>query len=347
MNDIATILKKLKKRGYFRLLNLVVCVYLFFSKPIEKAFISVLPFIIPAYGKVLLNRHKKKLKNEEYDHLLNEIEKFDQSEIIEPIARLKIAVCLSGEPRSYTHCIDSFKRFFHGHDIDVYIASKNEEFNEDLKDQYNSEYIFPYSDPSFKELEAEGFKKFGFKSERDGLMVANASPNFYPMWYGVYKSAEYLIKNPEIASQYDAICRCRFDDFFIKPMDITSFPTNSVFIDPNYNEHGGFSDHLAIGEPGAMIKYLSLFDWIEESFQLGFGGEGYLPERVLKKYLIEHCKIDVRSHNFESRLLRNSSIGLASYKIPIKEFQVSRDRNVRLNKYIKDNHPELLPPSDL
>ena len=344
MSDFRSILKKLKKRKYFKLLNIVVRNYLYFSGAKLAAFKIILPFITPTYARKLLNKYKKKVNEVEYVRLVNEINKFDQDINSEPSKRLKIAVCMSGEPRSYHHCIDSFKRFFYGHDIDIYIASKSEQFNEDLKAQYNTGNIFSYLDPSFKNLEIEGIKRFGFKSERDGLMVANASPNFYPMWYGVYKSAEYLINNPSVAAKYDAICRCRFDNFFIKPLDLVSFPANTIFIDPNYNEHNGFSDHFSIGAPDAMIKYLSLYNWIEESFLLDFGEKGYLPERVLKKYLLEHCKVSVVASEFESRLFRNSFVGLASYKIPIKDFLINRDRNVRLNNYIKETYPDLLPP---
>ncbi len=343
MSDIVVVLKKLKKRKYFSLLNIVVCGYLYFSRVNQSTFISILPFITPTNARKLLGKYRNKFTKRECEHLFNEINKFDQGKRVDPVVKMKIAICLSGEPRSYAHCIESFKRFFHGHDIDIYIASKNERVNEDLKAKYDTNNLFPYTDPSFRELEAEGFKRFGFKSERDGLLVANASPNLYPMWYGVYKSVEYLINNPDVASQYDAICRCRFDNFFIKPMDITSFSKNSIFVDPNYNEHGGFSDHLAIGEPEAMIKYLSLFNWIKESFLQDFGEKGYLPERVLKKYLLEHCNVDVVPYEFESRLFRDSFVGLPSYKIPLKDFQINRDRNVRLNKYIKDNYPEFLP----
>ncbi len=343
MSNIVTVLKKLKKRKYFSLLNIVVCGYLSFSRVNQSTFISILPFITPRRATKLLGKYRKEFTKLECECLLSEINKFDQDIRVNPAEKKKIAICMSGEPRSYIHCIESFKRFFHGHDIDIYIASKNELVNEDLMAQYNTKNVNTYSDPSFKGLEAEGFKRFGFKSERDGLLVANASPNLYPMWYGVYKSVEYLINNPDVASQYDAICRCRFDNFFIKPMDITSFPKNSIFVDPNYNEHNGFSDHLAIGEPEAMIKYLSLFNWIEESFLQDFGDKGYLPERVLKKYLLEHCKINVVPYDFESRLFRDSFVGLSSYKIPLKDFQVNRDRNVRLNNYIKENYPELLP----
>lgn len=343
MSDIVKILKKLKKREYFGLLNIVVYCYLKFSNVNKNTFILIFPFVTPALSRKLLGKHSKAFTKVEYENLLNEIDKFDQNKRQEPAVKKKIAICMSGEPRSYIHCIESFKRFFHGHDIDIYIASKSESVNDDLMVQYNTKNVNTYTDPSFKGLEAEGFTRFGFKSERDGLLVAKASPNLYPMWYGVYKSVEYLINNPDIASQYDAICRCRFDNFFIKPMDISSFPKNSIFVDPNYNEHNGFSDHLAIGEPEAMIKYLSLFNWIEKSFLQDFGEKGYLPERVLKKYLLEHCKINVVPHEFESRLFRDSFVGLPSYKIPLKDFQINRDRNVRLNKYIKDNYPEFLP----
>jgi len=346
MSNIRTALKKLKKRSHFKVLNVIVSAYFIFSRVNQDTFIAVLPFITPKFGRKLLSKYGKLLPKSQQDLLAGEINKFDQEKIIEPQKRLKIAVCMSGEPRSYTHCIDSFKRFFHGHDVTIYIASKNEEFNESLKSKYQTENIFPYKDPSFKELEVKGFKKFGFKSERDGLMVANASPNLYPMWYGVYKSAEYLINNPSAYSEYDAVCRCRFDNFFIKPMDLTDIPKNSIFIDPNYNEHNGFSDHFSIGSPEAMVKYLNLFNWIEESFLQDFGEKGYLPERVLKKYLIEYCKVNVIPYEFESRLFRVPSIGLASYKIPIKDFQITKDRNVRLNNYIKENHPGLLPTTE-
>ncbi len=343
MINMTKLLIKLKKRKHYFAINLATHTYLNLTKDKYSAFKQVIKFLTPNRARALLYSFKTQVSPHEFNLLKNEIDTFDQHITIKPSKRLKIAVCLSGEPRSYIHCIDSFKRFFSGHDIDIYISNKDSRLTDDVKSLYKAVFESNYSEPSFHNLEKKGFKKFGFQPESDGLIIANANPNIYPMWYGIYKSAEYLINNPEISSKYDAICRCRFDTFFIKPMDIENFPENSIFIDPNYNEHDGYSDQFAIGSPSAMMKYFNLYSWIEDSLDLDYGKKGYLPERVLKKYLQEHCKINVQSHEFETRLLRDEFIGLPSYKIPLKNFTFSKDRNIRLNQYIKEKHPDLYP----
>ncbi len=343
MNNIIKLLTKLKKRKYYFAISLATYAYLYGSNNKYHALKHTIKFLTPNRARSLLQHFKIKVSSIEYSSLNNEINKLDQNKTIKPNKSLKIAVCLSGEPRSYIHCINSFKRFFSGHDIDIYIGNKDKNISDEVKSLYNAKHVSNYREPSFYNLEKTGFKKFGFNIEKDGLVTANASPNLYPMWYGILKSAEHLINSPELSSNYDAICRCRFDTFFIKPMDIQNFPENSIFIDPNYNEHNGYSDQFAIGTPKAMAKYFNLYNWIEDSFKLNYGSKGYLPERVLKVYLEEHCKIDVLPHEFETRLLRDEFIGLPSYKIPLKNFTFSKDRNIRLNQYIKENHPDLYP----
>ena len=91
------------------------------------------------------------------------------------------------------------------------------------------------------------------------------------------------------------------------------------------------------------MKYLKLFDWLPTSHKLDFGEGGYLPERILRVYLEQHLALNIKAHQFETRLLRDEFIGLKPYQIPIKSIATNEERKARIQDYIKKRHPDLFP----
>jgi len=262
---------KLNKKRMFGLANRIFKVYSKLSKP-NRNNISILSrHIEPTLLREWVSDRIANSQKDTVRDLNALIDLFDAQTLPNPKTKMKIAVCLSGEPRSFTHCIDSFKRFFHGHDVDVYIGCRENSDIESLKDYYSPSNINIYSDIDYSELEREGIKAFGFTHEKHNIVIPQANPNILPMWYGIKQSFLAITNSGKKPEDYDALCRCRFDTFFKRPMPNIGFPEDTVYIDPNYNEHEGYSDQFAIGHPSAMEKYFKLFDWIPDSYDIDYG----------------------------------------------------------------------------
>ena len=334
---------KLNKKRMFALANQIFKIYSKFAKPNKHNILILSRHIEPSLLREWISQrvpHSQKLKISELNGLIDLI---DDQKIVTPLITKKIAVCLSGEPRSFKHCIDSFKRFFHGHEVDIYIACRKNGDIKTLKTHYNPVNINIYNDIDYDELEREGIKAFGFIKRKHGIIIPQANPNILPMWFGIKQSLIALTSSHHNLKDYDAICRCRFDTFFKSPLPDLDFEENTIFIDPIYNEHGGYSDQFAIGHPSAMNQYFQLFDWLPTSHKLDFGDTGYLPERILRVYLEQHLALNIKTHKFETRLLRDEFIGLKPYQIPIKSITTNEERNIRIQNYIKERHPDLFP----
>lgn len=337
------ILVKLKKRKMYRSMGYLINIYMLFNKPSIKNIKCLSHHCPPHKLRKWLSNKSSHLEKKETNKLQKHIDLFDRDILPKTKEKLKIAVCISGEPRSFEHCINSFKRFFHGHNISIFIASKSEENLKLIRENYLPHSILQYNDPDFSDLEKAGIKKFGFIKRKNNVFIPQANPNLYPMWYGIKQSFIALEQATPDISEFDAICRCRFDTFFKRPLPNLDFTKNTIYIDPNYNEHGGYSDQFAIGNPECMQDYFMLYDWFNESLEYSFGDKGYLPERVLKIYLEDKCHIKTTEIKFETRLLRDEFIGLLPHQIPIKGMITNTKRNEGIQNYIKNKYPNLHP----
>lgn len=340
---VTQILRKLKKQQKPHLVEKCLNTYCYLFKPNEARVQQLVHYSSPGTLRAWLEQKGHKLDKSQSKRLFAIIDEYDPNQNITPRKRLKIAVCISGEPRSFIHCIASLKRFFFSHQIDIFIANKSQTPSSALSEQYSATNVLTYKDPDFSELEKAGIRKFGFIRLKHDVTIPVANTNVYPMWYGIQKSFEALISEDTNLEDYDAICRCRFDTFFRKPLDIYKFPENHIFIDGAYNEHNGYSDQFAIGHPKAMSQYFNLYNWFQDSLGYDFGEAGYLPERILKVYLEDKCNFHVTPHAFETRLLRDEYIGLESHQIPTKNNAFNLSRNRAIESYIKQKYPDLYP----
>ncbi len=337
------LLFKLRKRRKHQFIAQIINIYTYTHKPTIDTISVLVQYASPSKLYKWIDLHRNSIPEVRYLKLLSCIENSDQEKLIAPKKRLKIAVCISGESRTFQYCIKSFHRFFYGHDIDIYIANKSPENSSLIKQNYNPRNLLQYTDIDYTDHERKGIETFNFLYLKHNVIIPKANTNIYPMWFGIQKSFQALNQTVPDVKNYDAICRCRFDTFFRKPLTIESFPESNIFIDPNYNEHEGYSDQFAIGHPNAMTQYFNLYDWIPKSFDYDFGEKGYLPEILLKKYLEKICELKITGIDFETRLLRNDFIGLESHEIPIKSNSTNLLRNQQIQNYIKIKFPDLYP----
>lgn len=266
---------------------------------------------------------------------------FDQGNIRNPGKPLKIAVCLSGQPRSLIHCQDSLKRFFHGHEVTYFCHSWQGQTDPELLSSLGKVYFSETESPETFDYERQAIIKYGLKDFNNGVKIPYVSPNVFPMWNGIQQAYLSIQNNNLKAEEFDLICRMRYDNFWIGQFDIEEsiFKENQIIIDRNYNGFGGYGDQFAIGPPSAMAKYFNLYTWLTSEFLEGGYSKNCFPEVMLKDYLF-HCGIEVIEDDFGLRLLRPEFIGLPVNKIPLRNHAVSKQRNSQLSQYVKLNFPK-------
>jgi hypothetical protein len=268
---------------------------------------------------------------------------FAKDSDLKPTTSKKIAVCLSGDTRSFSHCIPQLKRFLSGYEITFFCHGWQSDFEQEHMADLNDAYTLIEERPDFSILERSSIKAFGFKDFGQGLKTPFLSPNIFPMWYGVKKAYESIKSHGFQPNDFDLICRCRYDNFFLGQLSqLDALPeSNEIIIDPNYNGYGGFGDQFAIGQPKIMKTYFTLYDWLPHSFKQYAGDKRFFPEVIIKKYLVDDKKINIKQLDFGLRLLRNDFIGLEGHKIPLRSHSVSKTRNKAVSDYIKNKFPEL------
>jgi hypothetical protein len=277
-----------------------------------------------------------------------QLEAFDPSSQLTVKSKLKVAVCLSGDIRSFKHCNEQLQRFFSGYEITLFCHGWKSDIEKAQLSRLNNAYTCIESRPDLTDLERTSLKSFGFKIFGNGLKVPFMSPNIFPMWFGIKRAYESIEEHGFQRNEFDLICRCRYDNFFLGRLaQLQEIPsTDELIIDPNYDGYGGYGDQFAIGSPTAMKKYSTLFDWLPKSFIQYEGDKRFFPEVIVKKYLVDECNLKVRQIDFGLRILRNEFIGLEGHKIPLRSHAVSQSRNHQVSNYIKNKFPDIYNSMD-
>jgi hypothetical protein len=343
MKMLNSIINKLKKKNRPELLEKLFSLLAFMRYPLSDQHMH------EALNILGVIRFSSKYTYLEYSNeFQRQISAFSQESSLKPTTSKKIALCLSGDTRSFSHCIPQLKRFLSGYDITFFCHGWQSDFEQEHIADLDNVFTLIEDRPDFSILEHSSIKAFGFKGFGQGLKVPFLSPNIFPMWYGVKRAYESIESNGFQPNDFDLICRCRYDNFFLgKLAQLDDLPgPNEIMIDPNYDGYGGYGDQFAIGQPEVMKKYFTLYDWLPHSFKQYAGDNRFFPEVIIKKYLVDDKKIKVKQLDFGLRLLRNDFIGLEGYKIPLRSHSVSQSRNKAVSEYIKNKFPDLYKDID-
>jgi len=217
---------------------------------------------------------------------------------------MKIAICISGQPRNFKQSYMSLKKYFlDKYDCDIYFHSwKTPTFESTNFGGGNHQYYLEEED--YNELiELYQPKKYILEHP----IVFDASGYKCPIWrqplnntlsmfYSIYKSFQL------IEGEYDYVIRTRFDiDYSLFNLE---FPKDNINIpewntDPNV-KHRGFYDTFAFGPQPQMKIYSEVFSNIIsyitndpqmlESLQGGWPGQDspLRNEYLLKWHLIKN-----------------------------------------------------------
>jgi len=234
---------------------------------------------------------------------------------------MKLALLLTGHPRTYRQTICSLKKsLLDNYDIDIYfftwnktqgITLNNSEFEpedfsmEDLvKDYRSSGNLVKYKFADIEEYKRNRFNNIKFLDRENDVFKVDPSARHHgsfwverlrDQWYGV-KQCYSLIED---VSKYDCILRVRFDmDLYIPKLLDLDFV---IYKDQMNNNANGlnYTDHFAYGKPKQMKKYCHLFDHIPDMYY-NFNVDVSHATKMVKYYMEEYGDYKVVTYIDES-----------------------------------------------
>lgn len=218
---------------------------------------------------------------------------------------MKIALCLSGQPRSFEKAFEYVnKNLLSVYDVDVFFHSWK------ASDDYTQRNNFIKIHDLYKPI-------YGFfdsplpETTNSDLVVPNAShpSNFCTsMFYSIYRANDFRIRHEIMqGKRYDFVIRSRFDLALNKIIDFNSFEGNTVYVSKDCDGPSLLNDQFAIADSDTMNVYASTFLNLRRLYYSGvkFCGHELLFENlVLSNVKIE--KIDINHPFVDGRFNRGN-----------------------------------------
>ena len=216
---------------------------------------------------------------------------------------MRIALCLSGQPRTWRHTWETAFAYFEAHDLDVFIHTWDETDPAELQDllaTYAPKAFTIEPHPPFMAEKRRMAERFPF------------SPPFtiFDMFHSIAASLILALDSGDAATPYDLICRSRFDLILDDQWNGQPPPEGAVIV-PAHGGVGeiGCNDQFAIGSPDTMRRYAGISAWLMDGM-LDFQGRQFMPEVVLQNYLTVINGLTVVREPLALRLLREDQAGL-------------------------------------
>ena len=230
--------------------------------------------------------------------------------------KIKIALCLSGEPRSsmasFPYIYEAFLKDSEHYDIDVYIHSWKGFRALDLykPKKYKIENI---NEPIFINNIINNLHSYSSKISTLKSISNNFTPNV-----SLFKNSLLMLSSIQkcfnlIQGSYDIYIRCRYDLFFRSKFWLVPILTDIIknkydmFIPLRYaykSIHSNYNDQLSIGNYSSMNIYANLINNLNT---LVNNTDEWNPE-VWLKYWLDLNKVNISQHFVDYTLIRQSSL---------------------------------------
>jgi hypothetical protein len=244
---------------------------------------------------------------------------------------MRIAVCISGQLRTYRHCVPSLKKnILNRHDCDVFLhvweknGSSPKEGTTDKDESVTIDELTDLYDPTEVVIEAshptDSVMLKGIKIP-DELIQAEPihHKGSLPMFYKIY-ACDQLRQEHEKRNgfKYDAVIKLRPDFIIKKPLPAEVLENlhflwhSSRMLDPTFQ----VSDKFAVSNSANMTYYSSVFSKLPEYWQEPLGrdheeNEHRVGERLLK-YHMEQSEIICKPFKMDCDLLRIEKVSTYS-----------------------------------
>lgn len=205
---------------------------------------------------------------------------------------MRVALCLSGQPRSYRKGFEYHKQNLlsrPGMTVDVYMHTWESVPIETRKDM-----VRLYQDHGRHKvvLHCNNIPEEILKTV-DAKYTRIPSPEFparntYMMWHSIWQS---IVAIPgEDLADYDVVVRSRYDFALNTPINIAETRVNTVYVPNDRMTHGHTfcADMFAWGTPIVMVKYATTFMRSDEYYKNGtiYIGEDLLAAQLRHEGLI-------------------------------------------------------------
>jgi hypothetical protein len=212
---------------------------------------------------------------------------------------MRLALCLSGQPRTWRFTRESLLAYFAGHDLDVFIHTWRE------------------GDPAELEAIVEAYRPREVRIEDRPLFVAEKRllAERFPTrpaltMFDMFHSAAESLALPRASGgePYDLLVRTRFDAMFDGVWSSEAPPAASIVVPDLYPDAAGCTDQFALGGPAEMAAYGAAGAWLAAALPT-LSGEWLRPEVVMRHYLEQVCGVELRLQPVAMRLCRAHQAG--------------------------------------
>ena len=229
---------------------------------------------------------------------------------------MKIALCISGQPRAYKKGYEDLKKYYlDKYDIDVFIHTWKDEIYKGTPffEGDEEKKIYEYDEDMYSNL----VKLYNPKSflinnqikfvsqDTTGNMWRQSIQNSLSMWYSVHKTNELKINHEKINNiKYDYVIRTRTDiEFDLVLDDFKNYKKDTITLhkwktsSPQVNY--GYKDCFAIGGSDVMNIYSSLYNYIpfylqnDKDYRNSINNEDHLRNEYFLKWHLSKNKIKV------------------------------------------------------
>lgn len=206
---------------------------------------------------------------------------------------MKLALCLSGQPRSFKKAYEYIKsNLLDVHDVDVFIHSwrpsgvaKYSEMYEELNELYHPKYL-TLDSPLPENVNSHMF-------------VPNAShpANFVTsMLYSIYRSNDYrIVHELKNGTKYDFVIRSRLDFALNTQIDFNSLQSDVLYIPKDAEGVNLFNDQFAVSNPDNMNAYASTLLNVNKLYNFGVplcGHRMLLNNLISNSVKMEHLEVN-------------------------------------------------------
>lgn len=208
---------------------------------------------------------------------------------------MRIALCLSGQPRTWRATRESLTAFFAGHEVEIFLHTWRE------------------GDPAELEALLAAYAPRAWRIEERPLfltqkrLLAERYPTRPPLTlFDMLHSIEAsLALAAAHEPAFDLVVRARFDALFDGAWSGEVPGPGEVVTPDDFPSPAGCNDQFAIGRPAAMQAYGALGGWFAGVLP-EVRGEALQPEVLLRGYLEEVCGLRVTRQPIAMRLLRHA-----------------------------------------
>lgn len=186
---------------------------------------------------------------------------------------MKIAVCISGQPRSYQKGFEYLKKnLLDNWDCDIFIHSWNNNVynNDDIISLYKpKEWKFETYPWSFNALN----EKYTETPNAESFPPANAVYAFYSVFQSSLLYKKYI---QDKKFDYNWIIKTRFDYALNLQIDFINLEKNKLYV-PNCRmvpAKDFCNDQFAWGTPLIMVPYMSTYYYLDYFYKLGYEMNG-------------------------------------------------------------------------